>query len=76
MEQRYKSVMKWGLWFILLVFLAVGVSGCTATRHTVQKVVIPVLDTSIDDLVDQVLRLKMASLSKMVCPGHPWWLRG
>ena len=44
----------------LIVFLAVGVSGCTATRHTVQKAVIPSLDTSVDDLVDKIIRQKVS----------------
>jgi len=53
----------------LIVSLAVGISGCTATRHTVQKSVVPLLDTSVDDLVDNLLRTKNGSFVKDGLPG-------
>jgi hypothetical protein len=68
MKNRYKGVMKRGV-FVLVVFLAVGVAGCAATRHTVQKTVIPILDTSVDDLVDQLLRTKNGAFVKDGLPG-------
>jgi len=53
----------------LIVFFAVGLSGCTATRHTVQKTVVPLLGTSVDDLVDNLLRTKNGDFIKDGLPG-------
>jgi len=53
----------------LIVFLAVGVSGCTATRHTIQKTAIPLVDTSVDDIVDKLLRQKNGAFIKNGLPG-------
>jgi phage gpG-like protein len=53
----------------LLVSLAVVLSGCTATRHTVQKTVVPMLDTSVDDLVDKLMRQKNGAFVKDGLPG-------
>jgi hypothetical protein len=53
----------------LIVFLSVVLSGCAATRHTVQKTVIPMLDTSVDDLVDKLLRQKNGAFVKEGLPG-------
>lgn len=53
----------------LIVFLVVGISGCTATRHTLQRTVVPALDTSVDDLVDKLLRTKNGTFVKDGIPG-------
>jgi len=60
----------------LIVFLAVGVSGCTATRQTVQKAVIPSLDTSVDDLVDKLTRQKNSDFVKEGLPGALLFVTG
>lgn len=53
----------------LIVFLSMNLSGCAATRHTVQRTVIPMLDTSVDDLVDKLLRQKNGAFVKEGIPG-------
>jgi hypothetical protein len=53
----------------LIVFLSVNLSGCAATRHTVQRTVVPLLDTSVDDLVDKLLRQKNGAFVKEGIPG-------
>ncbi|KIE18020.1 hypothetical protein DS62_04495, partial [Smithella sp. SC_K08D17] len=53
----------------LIALLSLGVSGCTATRHTIQKAVVPMLDTSVDDLVDKLLRTKNGQFIKDGLPG-------
>ncbi|PKN38099.1 MAG: hypothetical protein CVU62_04365 [Deltaproteobacteria bacterium HGW-Deltaproteobacteria-2] len=53
----------------LIFFLAVGVSGCTATRHTVQNTAVTLLDTSVDDLVDGIMRTNNGAFVKDGLPG-------
>jgi len=53
----------------LIVYLTICLSGCAATRHTVQKTVVPMLDTSVDDLVDKLLRQKNGAFVKDGLPG-------
>jgi hypothetical protein len=53
----------------LIVFLVAGISGCSTTRHTVQKTVVPALDTSVDDLVDKLLRTKNGTFVRDGLPG-------
>ncbi len=55
--------------FCLIVFFVMGLLGCTATRHTVQKTVIPLLDTSVDDLVGHLLKQKNGAFIKDGLPG-------
>jgi len=61
--------LKSTLILCLIALLSLGVSGCTATRHTVQKTVVPMLDTSVDDLVDKLLRTKNGAFIKDGLPG-------
>lgn len=53
----------------LFIFLIVCFSGCTATRHTVQKVSINMIDTSLDDLVEKLLDSKNYGEIKNGLPG-------
>ena len=58
MTKKIRLLFKGISIFCLIFFLAVGLSGCTATRHAIQRTAIPMLDTSVDDLVDKLLRQK------------------
>lgn len=53
----------------LIALLSFGLSGCTATRHTIQRAAIPMIDTSVDDLVDKLLRTKNGQFIKEGLPG-------
>ena len=53
----------------LIVFLAVCVYGCTATRHTVQRTAVPMLATSVDDIVEKIFRQKNSAFAKEAIPG-------
>lgn len=53
----------------LIALLSLGLSGCTATRHAVQRAAIPMIDTSVDDLVDNLLKTKNGTLVKEGLPG-------
>jgi tetratricopeptide (TPR) repeat protein len=69
MTKKIKLILKGISILFLIVFLAVSFSGCTATRHTVQKAVIPLLGTSVDDLVEKLMRQKNAAFIKDGLPG-------
>ncbi len=62
-------LLKSILLLCLIASLFLGVSGCTATRHTLQKAAIPMIDTSVDDLVDNLLRTKNGAFVKDGLPG-------
>ena len=53
----------------LIALLSLGLAGCTATRHTLQRAAIPMIDTSVDDLVDKLLRTKNGAFVKEGLPG-------
>jgi hypothetical protein len=53
----------------LVFFFTVGLSGCTATRHAVQRTVVPMLSTSVDDLVEKLIKKKNAAFIKDGLPG-------
>ncbi|KUG23215.1 hypothetical protein ASZ90_006975 [hydrocarbon metagenome] len=53
----------------LIALLSLGLSGCTATRHAVQRAAIPMVDTSVEDLVDKLLRTKNGQFIKDGLPG-------
>jgi hypothetical protein len=53
----------------LIALLSLGLAGCTATRHTIQRAAIPMIDTSVDDLVDKLLRTKNGAFVKEGLPG-------
>jgi len=67
--KKIRLLLKSTLILCLIALLSLGVSGCTATRHTVQKAVVPMLDTSVDDLVDKLLRTKNGAFIKDGLPG-------
>ena len=69
MTKKIKLILKGISILCLIVFLAVYVSGCTATRHTVQKAAVTLVDTSVDDLVDKLLRQKNAAFVIDGLPG-------
>lgn len=54
---------------LFIIFLITGLSGCSATRHSVQRTVVPMLDKSVDDLVDNLLRQKNGDFVKDGLPG-------
>jgi len=53
----------------LFVSLIAGISGCAATRHTVQKAAVTTVNTSVDDLVEKLMRQKNAAFIKDGFPG-------
>lgn len=61
----FKSVSI--LYFLFLLIMAL--SACTATRHTVQKIFVPLLNTSVDDLVEKLLKTKNFAIAKEGLPG-------
>jgi hypothetical protein len=67
--KKIRLLLKSTLILCLIALLSLGVSGCTATRHTIQKAVVPMLDTSVDDLVDKLLRTKNGQFIKDGLPG-------
>ena len=67
--EKIRLLLKSTLILCLIALLSLGVSGCTATRHTIQKAVVPLLDTSVDDLVDKLLRTKNGQFIKDGLPG-------
>jgi hypothetical protein len=67
--KKIRLLLKSTLILCLIALLFLGVSGCTATRHTIQKAVVPMLDTSVDDLVDKLLRTKNGQFIKDGLPG-------
>lgn len=50
-EKRFLCVLS----MLLSVLLIVCFSGCTATRHAVQKTTVNLIDASVDDLVENLL---------------------
>ena len=67
--KKIRLLLKSTLILCLIALLSLGVSGCTATRHTVQKAVVPMLDTPVDDLVDKLLRTENGAFIKDGLPG-------
>lgn len=67
--KKIRLLLKSILILFLIALLFLGVSGCTATRHTLQKAAIPMIDTSVDDLVDNLLRTKNGAFVKDGLPG-------
>lgn len=53
----------------LIVFLSMNLSACASTRHTVQRTFVPLLNTSVDDLVDNLLKTKNFAIAKEGLPG-------
>ena len=54
-EKRFLCILSM---LFLVVFLMICFTGCTATRHTVQKTAVGMIDTSLDDLVEGLLDSK------------------
>jgi hypothetical protein len=54
-EKRFLCILSM---LFLFTFLIVCFSGCTATRHTVQKGTVNLIDTSVDDLVEKLMDSK------------------
>ena len=67
--KKNRILLKSVLILCLIALLFLGVSGCTATRHMVQKTAVPMLDTSVDDIVDKLLRSKNGAFVKDGLPG-------
>jgi len=55
--------------FCLVIFLTMGIFGCTTTRHTIQNATVSLVDTSLDDLVDKLMRQQDAAFIKDGFPG-------
>ena len=53
----------------LIILLATSLSGCVTMRHTTQRTVVSMLDTSVDDIVDNLLRQKNGAFIKDGLPG-------
>lgn len=56
MSKKIKLILKGILMFFLFVSLIAGISGCAATRHTTQNAAVTFVNTSIDDLVEKLMR--------------------
>ena len=69
MTKKVRLLIKGISIFCLIVFLVAGLSGCATVRHTAQRAAIPMIDTSVDDLVDELLRTKNGALIKEGLPG-------
>jgi hypothetical protein len=69
MEKKLKLFFKSISILCLIVFFAAGFSGCATIRHTAQRTVVPMLDTSVDDLVSNLLRTKNGAFIKDGLPG-------
>jgi hypothetical protein len=67
--KKIRMLLKSILILCLIALLSLGVSGCTATRHTIQKTAIPLADTTVDDIVDKLLRSKNGAFVKDGLPG-------
>jgi hypothetical protein len=67
--KKIRILLKSVLILCLIAFLFLGVSGCTATRHAIQKTAIPLADTTVDDIVDKLLRSKNGAFVKDGLPG-------
>ncbi|KQC11163.1 MAG: hypothetical protein APR62_10435 [Smithella sp. SDB] len=69
MTKKVRLLLKSIAILCLLFFLAVGLTGCATIRHTAQRAVVPMLDASVDDLVDNLLRTKNGPFVKDGLPG-------
>jgi hypothetical protein len=69
MTKKIKLILKGISILCLIVLLAMGVSGCAATRHTVQNTAVTIVDTSVDDLVEKLVRQKNGAFIKDGLPG-------
>jgi hypothetical protein len=69
MKQRYKNTIKRVALVLLAIFVSGTISGCAATRHASQRAVISTLDTTVDDIVDNLLRTKNAAFVEDGLPG-------
>ena len=69
MTKKIKLILKGISILCLIVFLAIGISGCAATRHTVQNTAVTLIDKSLDDLVDKLMRQKNAAFIQDGFPG-------
>lgn len=67
--KKSRMLLKSVLILCLIALLFLGISGCTATRHMVQKTAVPMLNTSVDDIVDKLLRSKNGAFVKDGLPG-------
>jgi hypothetical protein len=69
MKQRYKNTIKHEALVFLAIFVFISITGCAATRHANQRAVISTLDTTVDDIVDNLLRTKNAAFVEDGLPG-------
>jgi len=69
MKKKSISFLKIFSILCLLFFFITILSACTATRHTVQKTVVPLLNTSVNDLVDKLLKTNNFAFAKEGLPG-------
>lgn len=68
-KKKIRLLLKFFLILSLIALLFLNIYGCTATRHAIQKTAIPMADTTVDDIVDKVLRTKDGTLIKEGLPG-------
>jgi len=69
MKQRYKNTIKHEALVLLAIFVFISITGCAATRHASQRAVISTVDTTVDDIVDNLLRTKNAAFVEDGLPG-------
>jgi hypothetical protein len=69
MMKKIKLLFKGIPILCLMVLLAAGLSGCASMRHTAQRTVVPMLGTSVDDLVENLVRTKNGVFLKDGLPG-------
>jgi len=67
--KKIMLILKCMLILCLIVFLAMGVSGCAATRTTLQNASVSFVDTSVDDLVEKLMRQNNPAIIKDGFPG-------
>jgi hypothetical protein len=65
-ERRFLGILSV---LFLFVFLTICFSGCAATRHTVAKNVIPLTNTTVDDMVYNLMKTKNADFIEDGLPG-------
>jgi hypothetical protein len=69
MTNKIKLILKGISILCLIVFVVMGITGCAATRHTVQKAAVTFVDTSVDDMIDRMMRTKNSAFIKDGLPG-------
>lgn len=69
MMKKIKLILKGISILCSIILLVAGISGCAATRHTAQNTAVTLVDTSLDDMVDKLMRTKNGAFIKDGLPG-------